>query len=351
MLEKVCHIGPGLAVQGGISSVLVSYKKLYDLPDENFIESYNGSFVRSIPVLIKLCVKILFAPSKKFEFYQIHTSSYGSFFRKYLVSRCLRFRGKKYTVHIHGSVFDKFSENASALVQWMLRDYFHHAEKILILSSEMKDIVQKLDPSIDNFMIVPNPGADISDKPANLETHEPPVKIIFSGRFGKRKGVYDLIDAFSQANFSVQTKLFLFGDGEVNQVRAVVKESPKRNNIEVSSWVVHSEYVKMLPKFDLLVLPSYAERFSMSLVEALGMGLPVISTFVGGTAEVVEDGKCGILCKPGDIPALTQALEKLVNEKECRLQMGLYGWKHAQEAFSPKVVLGKLEKCYKELSE
>lgn len=89
----------------------------------------------------------------------------------------------------------------------------------------------------------------------------------------------------------------------------------------------------------------------MSLVEALGMGLPVISTFVGGTAEVVEDGKCGILCKPGDIPALTQALEKLVNEKECRLQMGLYGWKHAQEAFSPKVVLGKLEKCYKELSE
>ena len=65
MLEKVCHIGPGLAVQGGISSVLVSYKKLYDLPDENFIESYNGSFVRSIPVLIKLCVKIVSVDVKR----------------------------------------------------------------------------------------------------------------------------------------------------------------------------------------------------------------------------------------------------------------------------------------------
>lgn len=351
MLEKICHIGPGFAVQGGISSVLLSYKKLYGLSDENFIESYNGSFVRSLPSLFKVCAKLLLAPSKKFAFYQIHTSSYGSFFRKYLISRCLRFRGKKYTVHIHGSEFDKFTENASTPVKWMLKDYFHHAAKILILSSEMKGIVQKLDASIDNFMTVPNPGADISDSPANLDSHGLPVKIIFSGRFGKRKGVYDLIEAFSLANFSVQTKLFLFGDGEVEQVRAVVKESPKRNDIEVSPWVVHAEYVKKLPEFDLLVLPSYAERFSMSLVEALGMGLPVISTFVGGTAEVVKDGECGILCEPGDVPSLTRALEKLVNERETRLQMGLCGWKHAQEVFSPQVVLAKLEQCYKELSE
>ena len=79
--------------------------------------------------------------------------------------------------------------------------------------------------------------------------------------------------------------------------------------------------------------------------------LPVISTFVGGTAEVVKDGECGILCEPGDIPSLTRALEKLVNERETRLQMGLCGWKHAQEVFSPQVVLAKLEQCYKELSE
>ena len=94
MLEKVCHIGPGFAVQGGISSVLVCYKKLFNLPEGNFIESYNGSFVRSLPVLLKVCLKLLFFPSKKFAFYLIHTSSYGSFYRKYLISRCLRFGEK-----------------------------------------------------------------------------------------------------------------------------------------------------------------------------------------------------------------------------------------------------------------
>ena len=45
MIERVCHIGPALDVQGGISSVLVSYKKLFGLPRKNFIASYNGSFV------------------------------------------------------------------------------------------------------------------------------------------------------------------------------------------------------------------------------------------------------------------------------------------------------------------
>ena len=123
-------------------------------------------------------------------------------------------------------------------------------------------------------------------------------------------------------------------------------QSKKKDLIHVSGWLQHDEYIKRLPEFDLLVLPSYAERFSMSLVEALGMGLPVISTFVGGTAEVVEDGVCGLLFNPGDIQAIARALEKIVNNKELRMQMGLAGWNRARSNFSPDVVLDKLERVY-----
>ena len=69
MLEKVCHIGPGFAVQGGISSVLVSYKKLFNLSKTNFISSYNGSFLKSIPLLLKTCFKILFKKNHNFEIF------------------------------------------------------------------------------------------------------------------------------------------------------------------------------------------------------------------------------------------------------------------------------------------
>lgn len=349
MIEKICHIGPALFVQGGISSVLVSYKKLFNLPDENFVASYNGSFVKSLPKLFLLCLRLLVCPPKKFEFFQIHTSSYGSFFRKYLISRCLRLRGKKYTCHIHGSLFDKFCDGASWFVKWMLKDYFTHSEKIFILSSEMKDIVKSVSPSSENFVVVPNPGESIADVPEDLSLHTEPVKVIFSGRFGKRKGVYDLIEAFGKASFAVPVELYLFGDGEVEKVRDCVEKSSKKDLIRVSPWMKHGEYIQQLPKYDLLVLPSYAERFSMSLVEALGFGLPVISTFVGGTAEVVEDGVCGLLVQPGDIDALRVSLETLVNDRNKRIDMGVAGWKRASGQFTGKVVLEKLISAYSEL--
>lgn len=349
MIEKICHIGPALFVQGGISSVLVSYKKLFNLPDENFVASYNGSFVKSLPKLFLLCLRLLVCPPKKFDFFQIHTSSYGSFFRKYLISRCLRLRGKRYTCHIHGSLFDKFCDGASWFVKWMLKDYFTHSEKIFILSSEMKDIVKSVSPASENFVVVPNPGESIADVPEDLSLHTEPVRVIFSGRFGKRKGVYDLIDAFDKASFEVPVELYLFGDGEVEKVRDCVEKSSKKDLIRVSPWMKHGEYIQQLPKYDLLVLPSYAERFSMSLVEALGFGLPVISTFVGGTAEVVEDGVCGLLVQPGDIDALRVSLETLVNDRNKRIDMGVAGWKRASGQFTGKVVLEKLISAYSEL--
>ena len=345
MIEKVCQIGPALDVQGGISSVLASYKKLFKLRNENFLASYNGSFIKSRPTLFVVCLKLLVG-TNKFALYQIHTSSYGSFFRKYLISLCLRIRKKRYVVHVHGSVFDKFCSESPRFVKWMIKDYFQHAKCIIVLSSEMKFFLETFDSCLDKFSTIPNPGENIAEKPVDLSSHENPVKIVFSGRFGNRKGVYDLLKAFDKASFSQPTELYLYGDGEVEKVQNAVQLAKKKNEIHVSPWLKHAEYLQHLQSFDLLVLPSYAERFSMSLVEALGLGLPVVSTFVGGTAEVVEDGVCGILCQPGDIPSLTKALEILTNDREKRIRMGIAGWKRAKIAFSPKVVLDKLEKTY-----
>ena len=346
MIENVCQVGPALFVQGGISSVLLSYKKLFGLKDGNFLATYNGSFSRSIPLVIKTCLSILFKANKNIALYELHTANYGSFWRMFFVSLAIRLRGKKYAPHIHGSVFDQFCTNASFFGKKAIRSYFRHASKIIILSSEMEAFLRSFDPKLNNFATVPNPGENIASQAVDLSQHSEPVKVVFSGRFGDRKGVLDLVKAFDAAVFEVPVELYLFGDGEVERVKAAVAQSKKKDLIHVSGWLQHDEYIKRLPEFDLLVLPSYAERFSMSLVEALGMGLPVISTFVGGTAEVVEDGVCGLLCNPGDIQAIARALEKIVNNKELRMQMGLAGWNRARSNFSPDVVLNKLERVY-----
>lgn len=347
MIENICHIGPAFYVQGGISSVLTSYKKLFNLPEENFFASYNGSFIRSLPLLLKICLKLLFCPNKKFVCYQIHTSSYGSFFRKYLISLCLRLRGKKYIAHIHGSAFQTFCLTSPLLVRFLIRNYFENSAAIICITPDMQIFMEKyLNKSNFLFSVVPNPCPSIAESPENLAEHQLPVKIVFSGRYGKRKGVYDLIGAFDSAHFSVPVQLFLFGDGEENLVKDAVAKTSKASSIFVSSWLKNDDYLNRLPSFDLLVLPSYAETFGMSLVEAMGYGIPVVSSFSGGIPYVVDNGTSGILVNAGDLKALQGALESLINSENLRLQMGKNAWKRVHDCFSSTNVLNLLEKSY-----
>lgn len=350
MLEKVCHIGPGFAVQGGISSVLVSYKKLFNLSKTNFISSYNGSFLKSIPLLLKTCFKILFKKNHNFEIFQIHTSTYGSFFRKFIISLCLRVKKEKYVAHIHGSIFKKFCSSSPKLIQFFIRSYLKKAEVIICITPDMQEFLDNfIGKDTCKFSIIPNPCENIAENPIDLAQHTLPVKIVFSGRYGKRKGVYDLIEAFDKTDFDFPTELYLFGDGETEKVRQTVATKSKANLIHVSDWLTHKEYLDNLIQYDILALPSYAETFGMSLVEAMGNGIPVISTFSGGVPYVVENNTTGFLNAPGDIEALSKSIKKLVNNKDLRIAMGKSAWEYTKSHFSGTVILKKLNSLYREL--
>jgi glycosyltransferase involved in cell wall biosynthesis len=197
------------------------------------------------------------------------------------------------------------------------------------------------------YVVIPNPCSTIADVPVDLTLHEKPVKIVFSGRYGQRKGVYDLVKAFSNANFKNPVELYLFGDGEVEKVKSVVADSPKAEMIHVSDWLKHEEYLKTLVQFDLLALPSYAETFGMSLVEAMGLGIPVVAARSGGVPYVVRDGVDGFLMDAGDIQMLSKNLETLVDDTALRVRMGHDAWMDAVKNYKSEVVLDKLENAYK----
>ena len=161
--------------------------------------------------------------------------------------------------------------------------------------------------------------------------------------------MYDLLEAFSRAKFKTPVELYLYGDGEVEQVKSVAAALPRAETIHVSNWLKHDDYLKLLPQFDLLALPSYAETFGMSLVEAMGVGLPVVSARSGGVPYVVRDGVDGFLIDAGDIDALARKLECLVEDNSLRVQMGLDAWKDVVANFRGDVVLDKLENAYRGL--
>jgi glycosyltransferase involved in cell wall biosynthesis len=69
-----------------------------------------------------------------------------------------------------------------------------------------------------------------------------------------------------------------------------------------------TDTINLLRDSDVFVLPSLAEGFSLSIIEALSAGLPVVATRVGGADEVIDDGRNGFLVPPSDADALSQTV-------------------------------------------
>jgi glycosyltransferase involved in cell wall biosynthesis len=83
-----------------------------------------------------------------------------------------------------------------------------------------------------------------------------------------------------------------------------------------------AELKALYHRCDIFCLPTRADALGLVLVEASAAGLPVVSTSVGATAEIVKDGQTGIMVPPGDVAALVHALSALIADPVRRRQLG-----------------------------
>jgi len=86
-----------------------------------------------------------------------------------------------------------------------------------------------------------------------------------------------------------------------------------------------SDIAALMAACDVFSLPSFEEPFGLVFAEAMAMKRPVVALTNGGTPEVVEHGKCGLLSPPGDIDALAANLLRLLDNPALRTQFGEYG--------------------------
>lgn len=152
--------------------------------------------------------------------------------------------------------------------------------------------------------------------------HEGSVRIGFVGRLIQNKGPQYLVEALP-ALFErhPQTELWFVGDGPL---RASLEQ--RCNELGVSGQVrffgTREDVDDILRQCDIFVRPSLMEGLSLTILEAMATGLPVIATDVGGTKEAVDEGRTGLLVPPSDVPALADALISLIEAPERRVQMG-----------------------------
>jgi glycosyltransferase involved in cell wall biosynthesis len=102
----------------------------------------------------------------------------------------------------------------------------------------------------------------------------------------------------------------------------------------------------LLGRAGLLVLSSVSEGVSITLLEGMARGLPIVATRVGGNPEVVADGVTGLLVPPRDPAALARAMLRVWRDPEAARQMGLAGRRRVEEQFDVRRMVAQYEAMY-----
>ncbi len=137
-----------------------------------------------------------------------------------------------------------------------------------------------------------------------------------------RKGVPVLLDAIERLPADVPLSLLLVGGGmDSPPMRARIAGSRLESRVRLFGH--RDDVLGIVAAADIAVLPSLRrEGLPKTVIEAMALGVPPIVTRSGGSAELVAEGRSGLIVPPGDVAALAAAIEQLARDPDTRRQMG-----------------------------
>ncbi|MFW6193864.1 MAG: glycosyltransferase, partial [Gemmatimonadota bacterium] len=142
--------------------------------------------------------------------------------------------------------------------------------------------------------------------------------------------------------------LLLVGDGpERFVIESLIDGLGLDNRVHLLG--LRSDVADLLAGSDLFLLSSVSEAASLSILEAMAVGLPVVATRVGGNPEVVVEGETGHLVPPGDLEAFADRVVELLRRPDLRRRMGEAGRRRVRTEFHLDRVADRYLRLYGEL--
>lgn len=219
------------------------------------------------------------------------------------------------------------------------------ADAVVAVSAAVEERLEELAPGIASRVhVIPN-GIDIDAfAPAGaavrealrsslgLEDGHRAVLVPAVLRRGKGHGL--LLDALPEIRRRVpEARILLAGSGErEDELRRRVREEGFGRAVSFLGF--RDDVPDLMAASELVVLPSSAEALPTALLEAGAAARPVVATRVGGTPEVVEDGRTGLLVPPGDPAALADAVAGLLSDPERARSYGRAARDRVEERFA-----------------
>lgn len=349
---RILTVGPSpQKSKGGMATVIKDILNDPVLLENNTIDMYD-SYVdgNRVKVLVfSLFAYVKFALTKKdYDIYHIHMASKGSTFRKGMYIRKAKKWGKKVIIHVHGGGFLAFYQNCNEKQKAKVLSILKSADMIIALSEDWKAKFKDTFGEL-NYRVLQNGVNTEYLKEAITPPSDTHSGFLALGRMCQNKGTYDLLEALAEAKKVIpEVKCYFAGDGDIERVKAIVKEKGLENNAIVIGWADKKKKMELLKKVSTLVLPSYHEGLPMAILECMACGKTIISTCVGAIPEVVKSEN-GILIDAGNVNALADALIKCSTDLKMVTDMGSQNIVKVQNKFSMTVMHKLLADYYSQV--
>ncbi len=293
----------------------------------------------------------------------VHAQGWGTYIEGLVATKMLCRRRCKFIYAFHGktasdvnigiSQRQKIAQKiASAFADAIITPSYQMADDYANLTGVRRDMVRVIYNGID----ISSFNLELQNAKLNIGLHENDFAIGFVGRLDPVKNLTGLIHVFDMFLNKVhktkrhKIKLLIVGDGsEKDKVSKLTKEMQLTDNVILLGR--RDDIPFCLAAMDIFIQPSFYEGHSNTILEAMMSGLPVISTLVGGTPEIIENGKNGFLYDPDNYCGMAGQILSLYGNSELCKSVGMAGRKTVINKFTVEKMVDQYKNLYNDLLE
>ncbi|MDT0648874.1 glycosyltransferase family 4 protein [Autumnicola edwardsiae] len=330
MKKRILYIGNDLRVSSFTATYISFFSKM--LKREGYVvktaSTRSNKGLRLVEML-GLVAKF----RKTTDIVLIDTYGAMNFYYAYLVARTCQYFKLEYIPILHGGNLPERLEDSMAYS----RNLFGKAKTNVAPSKFLYNVFKA--KGFDNVEIVPN-AIQLENYPFK-ERNEFKPKLLWVRRFQKRynpllavKVLTELLKQYPDA------ELCMVGpekDGSMKTCRSYVRKH--RLPVRFPGKLKKKEWAKLSADYDFFINTTTIDNTPISVIEAMSLGLPVISTNVGGMPVLIEDNKDGVLVPENDMKAMAEAISGLMEDvsktreicKEARKKVVQFGWETVKE--------------------
>ena len=264
----------------------------------------------------------------------------------WIAHRLRRQFGLPYLVRITGPDIPGFEKRYRLLYPFIapfIQRIWRDAHEVVVKCEGEARMVRAVSPLIQPVMI--QNGVEMrAFNPSSPPQAGEPLRVVCVGRLIKRKGQDRLFMAMAELKaLGVDVRLELVGTGdEEDAYRKMVREKELQDHVIFSGYVPRDQIARHYSDAHVFVLPSDNEGMSVSTLEAMASGLPLVVSRTGGTDELVDEGVNGIIFASDDVTGLINALHRLARDPDEVARMGRaslekvrqFTWEHAAMAYA-----------------